>query len=259
MPSAVPGVEVPGRPASPAPALGQVGVDLDVADQLLAQGAGQAGAVDPDRPAHLQAGHGRLGGSRQLVDPGQQHDLGVAVVDEPGPLVQGADVRPLLGEAVHAGRGQRAVGRPSRHLPAPQLVQAGRHEGVGRGCRVRPGARLRPVQQPVDLPGASVLRSATQGSTIHSPGSRSSWLMTVLTGTETPGTTAWTWALTRAVSCSRSGRRKGPTWTSDMEDLHRRRRRWRVELEAATGAVRRRQYQAGAPGSAVETLTSSPP
>ena len=41
-----------------------------------------------------------------------------------------------------------------------------------------------------------------------------------------------------------------------MEDLHRRRRRWRVELEAATGAVRRRQYQAGAPGSGVETVAA---
>src|SRR5215207_2376520 len=54
---------------------------------------------------------------------------------------------------------------------------------------------------------------------MNSPGSRSSWLMTVLTDTETPGTTAWTWALTRAVSCSRSARRNGRTSTSDMANL----------------------------------------
>jgi len=55
---------------------------------------------------------------------------------------------------------------------------------------------------------------------MNSPGSRSSWLMTVLTDTDTPGTTAWMWALTSAVSCSRSARRNGRTQTVDMVDLH---------------------------------------
>jgi hypothetical protein len=108
----------------------------------------------PTAPARHQPGDGRVGRLRQLVDPGQQHDLGVAVLGEaePGSLVQGADVRPLGGEAVHAGRGQRAVGVPACHRPAPELGQAGRHESVGGDHRARPVARLRPVQQPADLP-----------------------------------------------------------------------------------------------------------
>jgi hypothetical protein len=89
-----------------------------------------------------------------------------------------------------------------------------------------------------------VARSATQGSTMNSPGSRSSWLITVLTDTETPGTTAWTWALTRAVSCSRSDRRNGRTWTSGMANLHDDSAVGREGQEAATGAVRLRHYQA---------------
>jgi hypothetical protein len=78
----------------------------------------------------------------------------VAVVDEPGPLVQRPDVRPLLGHAVHPGGGQAPVRMPARHLPAPELDETGRHEGVSRGRRVRPVARLRPVHQPVDVPAA---------------------------------------------------------------------------------------------------------
>ena len=79
---------------------------------------------------------------------------------------------------------------------------------------------------------------------MNSPGSRSSWLMTVLTDTDTPGTTAWMWALTSAVSCSRSARRNGRTQTVDMVDLHCDGAVGRGGLEAATGAVRLRGYQA---------------
>jgi hypothetical protein len=50
----------------------------------------------------------------------------------------------------------------------------------------------------------NVIRSRTHGSTIASPGSRSSWLITALTETDTPGSTAPTCALTRFVTCSRS-------------------------------------------------------
>src|SRR5687767_5131851 len=46
---------------------------------------------------------------------------------------------------------------------------------------------------------------------MNSPGSRSSWLITALTDSDTPGTTASTCALTSAVTCSRSSRRKGRT------------------------------------------------
>ena len=46
------------------------------------------------------------------------------------------------------------------------------------------------------------------GSTMNSPGSRSNWLRTVLTDTETFGMTAATCALIRAVTCSRSARAK---------------------------------------------------
>jgi hypothetical protein len=45
-----------------------------------------------------------------------------------------------------------------------------------------------------------VARSLTHGSTMNSPGSRSSWLSTALTETDIPGITAWTWAFTSAVS-----------------------------------------------------------
>src|SRR5262245_9709762 len=59
----------------------------------------------------------------------------------------------------------------------------------------------------------SVFRSATHGSTMNSPGSRSSWLITAFTETDTPGTTAPTCALTRAVTCSRSCLANGRTST----------------------------------------------
>jgi hypothetical protein len=141
-----------------------------------------------------------------------------------------------------------AVGVPVGHAPGPQPLQAGVDERSGRLPRVEPVHGPRPAQQPVDLGGAAVgladLVAAAvaqqvggghhplallghqgdslghPGSTMNSPGSRSSWLMTVLTDTDTPGTTAWMWALTSAVSCSRSARRNGRTWTEDMVDLH---------------------------------------
>jgi hypothetical protein len=144
-----------------APALGQVGVDLDVADDLVVDDPGQPGAVDPKGPAQPQPTDGRLGRPGQLLDHGQQHDLGVAVVlgpgpllvDEPRPLVQRAHVRPLLGHAVHARGGQGPVGVPVGHPPGPEPVQAGVHQGGG---RVGPEARLRPEQQPVDLGAAAI-------------------------------------------------------------------------------------------------------
>src|SRR5215211_8904719 len=76
---------------------------------------------------------------------------------------------------------------------------------------------------------------------MNSPESRSSWLMTVLTDTDTPGTTACTWALTSAVSCSRSPRRNGRTSTEDMSEPPPRAR----GAGGATGAARRRHYQGG--------------
>jgi hypothetical protein len=110
--------------------LGQVGLDLDVADQLVAEGPVEPGAVDPEGATQPQPGDRRLARPRQLVDPSEEHDLGVAVVDEPAPLVQRLDVRPLLGEAVDARSGQRAVGPPARRPPQPEPVKAGRHEDV---------------------------------------------------------------------------------------------------------------------------------
>ena len=89
---------------------------------------------------------------------------------------------------------------------------------------------------------------------MNSPGSRSSWLSTALIETDTPGTTAWTCALTRAVTCSRSSRLKGrtstdmgrppgevlPAGSTNVGAISR------VALEAATGAARRPSYRASA-------------
>ena len=146
----------PAAKVGQAPALGQVGLDLDEADQLVADQGRQPGAALPDRPFQPEALQGRRRRPGQLVDPGQQDDLDVAVVDEPGPLVQRPDVRPLLGHAVHAGGREGAVGVPVLRLPRPEPVQAGVHQRAGRLRRVGPVVRLRPAQQPVDLGGAAV-------------------------------------------------------------------------------------------------------
>jgi hypothetical protein len=102
----------PAAQVGQAPALGKIRLDLDEPDALLAEAGRQPGAALPDRPVQGQPVQRRRGRSGQLVDPGQQDDLHVAVVDEPGPLVQRAHVRPLLGHAVHPGGGQGAVGVP---------------------------------------------------------------------------------------------------------------------------------------------------
>jgi len=91
---------VPGHPFSV-----RQGVNLDVADHLLAEQGGQAAAVDPDRTARRQPGQRRPARAGQVFDPGQVDDLGVPGVGEPGPLVERGDVRPLLGHPVHAGHG----------------------------------------------------------------------------------------------------------------------------------------------------------
>src|SRR3954449_10792201 len=85
-----------------------------------------------------------------------------------------------------------------------------------------------------------VARSTAHGSTIVSPGSRSSWLSTALTETATPGSTASMCALTSAVSCSRSRRWNGRTSIDGTVDL---RASGVMELEAATGAVRAPAYR----------------
>jgi len=100
-----------------AAALGQVGVDLDEADQLVAGEAGQPGAGLPDRPFQPEPVQRRAGRLGQLVDPGQQDDLDQAVVDEPAALVQLPHMRPLPGHAVHAGGREGAVGVPVPHPP----------------------------------------------------------------------------------------------------------------------------------------------
>src|SRR5580704_16144547 len=64
-----------------------------------------------------------------------------------------------------------------------------------------------------------VTRSLTQGSTMNSPGWRSSELSTVFTDTLIPGTTASACALTSWVSWWRSARRNGRTRTSDITGL----------------------------------------
>src|SRR3954447_14411609 len=86
-----------------------------------------------------------------------------------------------------------------------------------------------------------VARSIAQGSTIVSPGSRSSWLRTALTDTATPGSTASMCALTSAASCSRSRRWKGRTSIDGTVDL--RACIGLLEMEAATSAVRPPAYR----------------
>src|SRR3954466_13804291 len=91
-----------------------------------------------------------------------------------------------------------------------------------------------------------VARSIAQGSTIVSPGSRSSWLRTALTDTATPGSTASMCALTSAASCSRSRRWKGRTSIDGTVDL---RASGFMEMEAATGAVRPPAYRSASADS----------
>ncbi len=80
----------------------------------------------------------------------EEHDLRPARVDEPGALVQRADVRPLRRDAVHAGRGHRAVRVPPRDAPAVELREARGGERVGGVDRIGP------EDEPADLAGVPV-------------------------------------------------------------------------------------------------------
>src|SRR5262249_23636914 len=84
-------------------------LDLDVADYLPAQHRRQAGPVDADRSPDRQPGQWRPRWVRQVAHPGEVDHLGVPGVSEPGPLIQGPDVRPLLGHTVNAPHGQLAL------------------------------------------------------------------------------------------------------------------------------------------------------
>jgi selenocysteine-specific elongation factor len=132
------------------------GVNLDVADHLLAEHGGQAASVDPDRAARRQARDRRTGRAGQVLHLGQVDDLGVPGVGETGPLVEGGDVRPLLGYPVHARHGQFSARMLAGDAPCAELGGARGHQGFGRPGRVGPvriaGRSLGPVQKPADVP-----------------------------------------------------------------------------------------------------------
>jgi hypothetical protein len=139
-------------------------LELDVADHLLAEHGGQPGAVDADRPPDGQPGQRRPGRMRQVLDPDEVDHLGVPGVPEPGPLIQGANMRPLLGNAVDAGYRQLAARLLTGDAPLVQLSGTGRDQPLGRLRGVRPvriaaGWGLRPEQQPADLADAAVIRA----------------------------------------------------------------------------------------------------
>ena len=71
-----------------------------------------------------------------------------------------------------------------------------------------------------------------------SPGSRSSWLITALTDTDTPGRTAPMCALTSSVTCSRSLRRNGLITVDCMAQPPERGADAPFVMKAATSAVR---------------------
>src|SRR4051794_20273157 len=86
----------------------------------------------------------------------------------------------------------------------------------------------------------STCRSVTDGPTTTSSGSRSNWVSTALTDATTPGTTAAAWALTSAVTWSRSARWKGRTLTAVMTGLLGRRRRPGCEASCRASEGRHR-------------------
>jgi hypothetical protein len=139
-------------------------LQLDVADHFPTEDRGQAGAIDPHRPPGRQPGQRHPVRMRQVLDPDEVDHLGVPGVPEPGPLIQGADMRPLLGNAVDAGYRQLAARLLTGDAPLVQLGGTGRDQLLGRLRRVRPvriaaGWGLRPEQQPADLADAAVIRA----------------------------------------------------------------------------------------------------
>ena len=106
-----------GRPVG----LTEIGAHFDEAHHLVLDQGPDPGAVHAERAADRQPRQGRRP-SRQVGDEGDEHDLGAAFVPESGPLVDVADVRPLLRDAVHRGNGQGAVRVPAANLPAVELA-----------------------------------------------------------------------------------------------------------------------------------------
>jgi selenocysteine-specific elongation factor len=146
-----------GPPAMPGQPLSRVqGLQLDIADHVLAEHGGQAAAVDPDRTADRQPRQRRGGQPGQILDPGQVDDLGVPGVGEAGPPVQHDDVRPLLGHSVHAGHGQFAARVLPDDAPDAELGGTRVHQRVRRPGRVGPigiaGRGRGPVEHPMDVP-----------------------------------------------------------------------------------------------------------
>ena len=116
-------------------------LQLDVAGHVPAvpaEDGGQAGAVDADRPPDRQPGQRRPGRPRQVLNLAQEDHLGVPGVPEPGPLIQGADMRPLLGNAVDAGYRQLAARLRAGDAPLVQLAAAGGDQLLRRRCGVSP-------------------------------------------------------------------------------------------------------------------------
>jgi hypothetical protein len=208
----------------------EIGVDLDVSHRLALQKGGEPGAVDADGAPGGQPG----GRGRGPVDRGPEDDLGPPVGPESGSLVDLPDVRPLLGYAVHPGRGQRPVGVAAGDTPPVELGVAGQSEGVAGFRRFRPVGRVEPADEPANLPRVAVDLAGVLVASVphevggghHPPalfGDQRHALADppvddelarltlepahrVCADTDTPGTTAPTWTLTRVVTFSRSPR-----------------------------------------------------
>jgi hypothetical protein len=139
-------------------------LQLEVADHVPAEDSGQPGAVDADRPPELQPRQRRLGPMRQILDLDEVDHLGVPGVPEPGPLIEGANMRPLLGDAVHAGHGQLAAGllagdAPLVHQPGAGVDQLLRRLRGVRPVRIAADRGLGPEQQPADVADTPIVRA----------------------------------------------------------------------------------------------------
>src|SRR5215469_231771 len=131
-------------------------LDFDVADHLISKKSREASPVQPYGPPYRQARNRRVRRAAQVLDVSQVHQLRVSLMPEPGPLIERADVRPLLGHAIDAWHRQVAVRVLTSDSPLLKLADAGGNEFLRGLARISPAGvadprTLWPEQQPADL------------------------------------------------------------------------------------------------------------